>query len=180
MHIYQGVGDLAFATARRVLMPRRAAGRIARLPTTLGNLGRSGYRLARLPKLHTNACGDFTLISRDGWHDLRGYAEWEMYSLHIDSLLLFQAASRHFEFVDLPQEMATIHVDHEVGSGWSVEGETKLFDRLRAGDIPFLSDDDLGRVAMALDRARRQNRATGFNLEGWGLADEDVTETRLN
>ncbi len=180
MPIYQGVGDLAFAIARRVLLPGRAADRIARLPTTLANLSRSAYRLAMLPKLHTNACGDFTLISNGGWQELRGYPEWEMFSLHLDSLLLFQAASRHFRFVELPPEMAIIHVDHEVGSGWSVEGETRLFDRLRAGDIPVLSDDDLGRVAMALDRARRQNLATGFNLEGWGLADEDVTETRLN
>jgi len=59
--IYQGVGDFLISTARRLLIPQRAVGRLMRLPTTLSNGSRSVYRLARLPKLHTNACGDFTL-----------------------------------------------------------------------------------------------------------------------
>lgn len=178
--INQGVGDFLISAARRAVSPNYTHGRLIRMPTTLGNVSRSLYRLVRVPKLHTNACGDFTLISREGWKELRGYPEWEMYSMHIDSILLFHAASRRFRIVELPKEMATIHVDHEVGSGWSLEGEAKLFQRLSAADIPFLSDDDLGRVAMALDKARRRNLLTGFNLAGWGLADEDVEEVSLS
>jgi hypothetical protein len=178
--VYQGLGDLAAVIARQLLMPSHRAPRMARLPATLGDLARSAYRLVRLPKLHTNACGDFTLLSRDGWTELRGYPEWEMYSLHIDSILLFQAASHHFEFVELPDEMATIHVDHELGSGWSLEGESKLFERLTTAGVPFLSKHDFGLVAMSLDRARRQNRPVAFNLACWGLGDEPLEEVRLN
>src|SRR5262249_37142431 len=40
------------------------------------------------PLLHTNACGDFTLLSRDAWFRLRGYAELDVFSMHLDSLLV--------------------------------------------------------------------------------------------
>ena len=38
--------------------------------------------------LDTWACGDFTLMHREDWHDIQGYAELDAYSLHIDSLAL--------------------------------------------------------------------------------------------
>src|SRR5690242_1968415 len=34
----------------------------------------------RIPVLHGNAAGDFTLTSKDVWTGIRGYAEWPMYS----------------------------------------------------------------------------------------------------
>src|SRR5262249_33856914 len=37
-------------------------------------------------RLHTNACGDFTLLSRENWFRFAGYPEWVMYSWHIDSV----------------------------------------------------------------------------------------------
>jgi hypothetical protein len=39
------------------------------------------------PRMHTNACGDFTLLARRQWHKLRGYPEIPIWSMHIDSLL---------------------------------------------------------------------------------------------
>ncbi len=44
----------------------------------------SERRLARSQRLHTNACGDFTLLARDDWFRLRGYPEWPIFSWHID------------------------------------------------------------------------------------------------
>ncbi|MDF1664085.1 MAG: hypothetical protein P1V97_20115, partial [Planctomycetota bacterium] len=35
--------------------------------------------------LHTNACGDFTMLSKEKWLAILGYPELEMYSMHIDS-----------------------------------------------------------------------------------------------
>src|SRR5262249_16517582 len=40
----------------------------------------------RPPLLHTNACGDFTLMAACHWWDIRGYPEFEIYSFNIDSL----------------------------------------------------------------------------------------------
>ena len=41
--------------------------------------------------LHTNACGDFTLLSAADWANLRGYSELEVFSMHLDSLLCHAA-----------------------------------------------------------------------------------------
>ena len=48
----------------------------------------------RLRELHTNACGDFTLMSAAYWHYLRGHPrDPTVLSLDIDSLLLHAAAA---------------------------------------------------------------------------------------
>jgi len=41
-----------------------------------------------VPKLHLNACGDFTLMAREKWHALQGNPELEIYPLHVDSIML--------------------------------------------------------------------------------------------
>ena len=43
--------------------------------------------------LHLNACGDFTLLHRDAWAKILGYAEFEMFSMHLDS---FGMVTAHF------------------------------------------------------------------------------------
>lgn len=50
------------------------------------------YMPFRLPDLFTNACGDFQLLSRDVWHDLRGY--WEssdVLGFETDSMFSYSA-----------------------------------------------------------------------------------------
>lgn len=48
----------------------------------------------RVRDLHTGACGDFTLMSRELWHRVRGYpADPTMLLLDLDSLLLHLAAA---------------------------------------------------------------------------------------
>ena len=37
-----------------------------------------------IPILHTNGCGDFTMMSRADWFALRGYPEWQVFSWNID------------------------------------------------------------------------------------------------
>jgi hypothetical protein len=44
------------------------------------------------PYLHTNGCGDFTMLAYEDWAALGGYAEFDMYSMHIDSLFLVAGA----------------------------------------------------------------------------------------
>lgn len=41
--------------------------------------------------LHTNGCGDFTLIAGEHWFDLRGYPELDIFSMNIDSVFCFAA-----------------------------------------------------------------------------------------
>src|SRR6185295_20034396 len=37
-------------------------------------------------RLDCFACGDFTLMSREAWMNIQGYAELDLYSIHIDTL----------------------------------------------------------------------------------------------
>jgi hypothetical protein len=47
-----------------------------------------------LRDLHTNACGDFTLMSAAHWHLLRGHPRTSVLSLDIDSLVMHAAAAQ--------------------------------------------------------------------------------------
>jgi GT2 family glycosyltransferase len=63
-------------------------------------------------KLHTNASGDFLLMSRDHWHKLRGFPELPTY-LHMDSYLCVMAASAGLKQIVLPTRMRVYHQEHD-------------------------------------------------------------------
>jgi hypothetical protein len=100
-------------------------------------------RVLLLPSLHTNACGDFTLLTSDSWAELAGYPEWPFYSWNLDSLFLYQAAAAGFAFVDL--SAPAFHMEHS--AGWSPESESQLFSRLVARGVPVLTNAGLAEVA---------------------------------
>src|SRR6266699_4930351 len=102
-----------------------------------------------LPQLHLNACGDFTLMTRKSWEELRGYPEWEVFSFHL-----------------------------EHSAGWSLESQTTLFDRLKDAGIPVLSDVDALEVAHAIWSGRKHGRWR-TNLAGWGMSGRNLPETSL-
>jgi hypothetical protein len=119
-----------------------------------------------LPKLHTSGCGDFTLTSREVWSGLHGYPEWTAYSWHMDGVVLYQAFAAGVEMINLPPPMVAIHLEHGEGSGWTPESR-RLFDRLDAAGVPYLSTQEYRKLARKLVRGR------GFqpiNDEKWGLA----------
>ena len=132
-----------------------------------------------IPRLHTNACGDFTLMSRDDWFALHGYPEWEIFSWHIDSVLLHQAYGNGLRIVELADPMRIYHIEHGIGSGWTPEGEDKLFDRLEKAAIRYLTDDDFLQIAKTMRRGSKAKRPTLFNGENWGFADEDLPEVAI-
>lgn len=127
-------------------------------------------------RLHTNGCGDFTLMAGGHWAKLRGYAEFEMYSLHMDSLLCHAAHHAGVREQVLADPMRIYHVEHSAGSGWTPESQIKLHDRLEAAGIPQLSHDQFEAWAMQM---RRDQKPVVFNKENWGLADEALSETSL-
>ncbi len=128
-----------------------------------------------LPQLHLNACGDFTLMTRKSWEELRGYPEWEVFSWHLDSILLYQAAAAGFSFEELADRPA-FHLEHS--AGWSLESQTTLFDRLKNAGIPVLSDVDALEVAHAIWSGRKHGRWR-TNLAGWGMSGRNFPETSL-
>lgn len=129
----------------------------------------------RLPKLHTSGCGDFTLTSRDVWSALHGYPEWPAYSWHMDGVALFQAYSAGVEMINLQPPMVAFHLEHGEGSGWTPESR-RLFDRLDAAGVPYLSTRSYRKMARKLVHGPR-----GFhpvNGPDWGLASISFAETR--
>lgn len=120
-------------------------------------------------RLHTNACGDFTLMAREAWHDLHGYPELEMFSMHLDSVLLFQAYWAGYRERVLTQPL--YHIEHT--SGFTPESWIDLEARINAAAIPQLSWDD---VMAWTDEMRLKDGPIDFNDESWGFADVVLPE----
>lgn len=125
--------------------------------------------------LHVNGCGDFTLMHRDDWYRLGGYAEWEMFSLHLDALLCHAAHAAGVREVILREPMRLYHIEH--GSGLTPEGELDLYARLERIGLPMLSGNELMRLALEM---RKQRRPKDFNGPRWGMAEESFPELELS
>jgi hypothetical protein len=122
--------------------------------------------------LHTNACGDFTLLARNHWLDLRGYAEMDLYSMNLDSLFCFAAHYGGAREEILPEPMRIYHIEH--GNGWTPEGQARLFESLTDRGISFLGNEEV--LAMA-SQMHRWALPMIFNREDWGLSAFTLKET---
>ena len=72
-------------------------------------------RRSVLQMTDTEACGDFTLMSRKSWDQIRGYPELGLYSIHVDSLGCLAALACGCRQVVLPPELCTYHMEHDTG-----------------------------------------------------------------
>lgn len=130
---------------------------------------------ARCPDfLHTNGCGDFTLLARERWIDLRGYPELDIFSMNIDSVFCFAAHYGGALEEVLADPMRIYHIEHGSGSGWTPEGQKSLFDRIAAKGIPILDNEDVLQWGAWM---RRLNSPMIFNHEDWGLSNVGFQET---
>ncbi len=118
----------------------------------------------RLLDLDTNACGDFTLMSRKAWMDIGGYVELDLYSIHIDSLALVAAAALGYRQEILSREKCTYHMDHP--AGW--ESMTPLEKVRFLSRRPGLGYDIVWEVGMQVLNSGEKFQLNG---ENWGFAD---------
>lgn len=123
--------------------------------------------------LHTNGCGDFTLIAREHWFDLRGYPEFDVFSMNIDSVFCFTAHYGGAREEVLADPMRIYHIEHGSGSGWTPEGQQKLWERLAAKRIPVLDNEDVLQWGAQM---RRLSSPMIFNHENWGLSELKLEE----
>jgi hypothetical protein len=130
----------------------------------------------RPPNLHQNACGDFQLMAREHWSALRGYPEFEMFSMSIDGLMESLACAAGIREQILEAPLCIYHLEHQKGSGWTPEGEVLLKKRIAESGITWLDSHivDIWTAYMLW-----LNRPIVFNGSGWGLGDVTLAETTL-
>jgi len=80
-----------------------------------------------LPNLHTNAAGDFQLMSRYYWHLLRGYHEAVITGGYADGLLSYASYAAGVREVVLNNPMRIYHIDHD----------DKFTDRIESTKLPL-------------------------------------------
>jgi hypothetical protein len=127
-------------------------------------------------RLHTNASGDFTLMHRDAFFALGGYAEFEMFSFHIDSLLCYCAHHAGYKEKVLRDPMRIYHLEHDAGWTPEIEKSKVLKQRLELQGIPQLTNTQFDIWAVKM---RRENKPMKFNNENWGLADDVLPEKQI-
>jgi hypothetical protein len=120
-------------------------------------------------RLHTNASGDFTLMSNEAWIRSGGYAEFEMYSMHIDGLHLY--TSHYAGLREQRLHHPIYHIEH--GGGFKPNSK-ELDERLTRDAIPQISNEQLMEWIYEMYKTRRP---VEFNQANWGFANEDLAET---
>jgi hypothetical protein len=135
------------------------------------------YRLVqerRPESLHLNGCGDFQLMAREHWSELRGYPEFQTFSMNIDALFSSVACSAGIRERVLDSPCHIYHLEHEVGSGWTPEGEALLRRRIAERGITWLDARD---VYLWSAYMHWLDRPMIFNTSDWGFAANQLTDT---
>jgi hypothetical protein len=123
--------------------------------------------------LHTNACGDFTLLHTNAWKHLRGYPEFPVFSFHLDSILCVQAHENGYREKVVPFPGVHFHIDH--GHGWTPETGEALFKKLKRKKIPSLDLD----YQEYEEICRTRPFPVLFNDPNWGFGDKKISDTQV-
>ncbi|MBI1286582.1 MAG: hypothetical protein GC178_03295 [Flavobacteriales bacterium] len=113
-------------------------------------------------RLHCNASGDLMLMHRDHWAQLKGYKENSLISLHVDSLMVIQAA-----FSGLREKVFVPPIYHK--------HHVRRFDAIGKDDSDqrFVYQQFKNDVEAMV----RSGRPVIYNTDSWGLAAHDLPET---
>lgn len=123
-------------------------------------------------RLHTNACGDFTLMSRERWVEAGGYWEFTGFPMNIDGLLCHAAHLGGAREEVLQDPARVYHIEHGDGSGYAEYAPEKLWRRLEDAGIPRITSDQYVEMLVAM----AEGRAPGRNKGDWGLGEEALPE----
>jgi len=156
------------AVANAPLNSLSASGHIAALEAFL--------RRNRPDPILQNACGDFQLMAREHWFELRGFPEFNMYSMNIDGLFGDIAHNAGIREQALEMPLCIYHLEHEKGSGWTPEGEALLRKRIAESGITWL---DASTVSIWAAYMAWLKRPMIFNGPDWGFGDAELPEMTI-
>lgn len=125
--------------------------------------------------LHTNTCGDFQLISKNNFFNLRGYWEFDGYSIHIDSVFQLQAYFSNIVQVILP--FPIYHINHEKGWSSNKLNNLLLYKNFLSKNISLLNYSDLYNISNSLSAF---NTPLTLNSQNWGLIDHKLDVFEIN
>ncbi len=112
-------------------------------------------------------------MARAHWTSLRGYPEFDMFSMNIDAVLCYAAHHSGAKEEILRDPMRIYHIEHGIGSGWTPEGQKQLFDRIAAKGISCVDYQEVMNWARIM---KRVDAPMIFNGGDWGLAQDELTE----
>ena len=133
-------------------------------------------RIKNAEYVHTNACGDFTLLSRTDWNALRAYPELPISPMHIDSLFCYAAYHSGIRQLILREPKRIYHIEHLSAAGWTPEGEEARLARIAAKGLFEVSYSEFSKW---VDLMRRYDAPVFFNGENWGLGDVCLPERNV-
>jgi hypothetical protein len=125
------------------------------------------------PLLHTNACGDFTLLSKEYWGIVFGYPELPLRAMKLDGLLCYAAHYAGAREYVLNDPMRIYHIDHPARA----DGALKALEERQSTQHNYqLTYEQYHAWITAM---REERRSMVFNDAQWGLAQEKLPETRI-
>ncbi len=106
-------------------------------------------------RIHTGAPGDFTLMARRRWQELRGYPELSAHKSHLDCYLCFMAKSAGLSQMVLRSPQRIYHQEHSAPKPGQADYEAFWRDAMRMSS---------------------SGRPVILNDESWGLGDAEPRE----
>jgi len=132
------------------------------------NRFRSALPILLIKKLHLNACGDFTMLSKDLFLKLNGYYEFEGYALHIDSILLYKAHFNNYKIKELKEKI--YHINHSNGYDGYLNPD-KFFLSLKDKKIPYIDTYKLIKIIFSLKKNLKFLNNVRFGLSNIKLEE---------
>lgn len=176
---YQFILNIKAINHTRIIWKKKVSAAMIRLISI--NLAiQTSWKEFSKPFLHTNACGDFTLLAKEDWEKLRGYPEWPIFSWHLDSVLLYQAYYMGIKEVNVGVSKRIFHIEHSVGSGFTEEGANQLFNNLIQKKIPYLTYEQFQLITNNMKKKCDANQEIVYNSKSWGFADENLKIEVIN
>jgi hypothetical protein len=170
-------GRRLLPAARQLLQPLlalRAWGPVE--PPWLPQCASEKQKIVSPASLHLGTAGDFTLMAREHWFAVRGYPEFAVFPLHVDTLLCYQAHHAGARETVLTEPLRLYHIEHGSGTAWTGAGTPPILQRLKSEGIPFLGAGQVLRWATAM---RRRERPLLFNPPDWGLGKQKFPDLEL-
>jgi hypothetical protein len=163
------------------------------------------YAVSGLPRLFTNAAGDFTLLSREMYFRLHGIPEErEFHSMHFDSVMCFMAHAAGAKEIEIADPLRIYHVDHGAASwrkspGWlervarrvpgggkrvkrliklarRITPPTSVLDRRGVPHLDCSTPAGRAQYEALIRKLALEPDAFRYNAADWGLAQYELEE----